>query len=1834
MNNKLMKIFDSIGFNFTIKGNNFVVGQPISGYNSLNSSHIGYYVPYLVRNYTSSKIEYEIGVGYIKLEDTNIVVERYKIIKSSNNDTTVIFSKGEKSEFYVFANESNFNTAFNNIIVQNDNFSMEPVAAIYLVDSTAQTIDAVLPANTSSDNLVVEIKLVGGDNPVIVRDSDGHIVIALNTSTKYTKLAYKDNKWYPLVNDEQPIEFGSLSTENNINFSSLANPVGNIYSFQYNNGSDTFAGANMYWSSGNTNKLLLGADNETAAHSIIPTSGNSNFVLNNLHNNNNFIVHGSGTKNLFFTYDGKLGLNVPTGTGPSTIVHVVNTICSEILRLENRKSCKETTITLYHAPSGTAVTGVVSTINLAGKDSNGNQLNYSQLRSTALNTSAGSTKGQFDIVVAGANTEVKTLQTNTDSTTLGYVNNKLNINNNTNTSTIGNTSNYFEASSTGASIKSANIVLGTGTTGSVTINGTLNTTNNLIANGSIRLPNLTKNSVLTLDNNGNISSSQSNIKFPNVPSGYILTTSENGSVTGVYKTDSYFLTEKDITWNKYPQRRANICLRQISLVSPAPMEELVEGDQIAIVTSGETFYRNITSLDVSNNAVVGMLINQTISTTEDTTNIGIYSVTRGGYLLMQIYTEPGSSPDASSNTLSIRPLTDTVFNSKQKDIDFKVYGLDLIPALSVQSNSGRSLMGYGVYHEYSTGEDSEPFAIPINSSGVGFNNTNNTVNYNLAASGRFTGMVSDVGHNGKPSFYGTYDQNGNVAEWIEDFNRVSTSIVQYAAGGSWNSIGGSGLHSLIPYVFDTGYNNVGFRVCSSDGLIDVANIHSDLKLEFVNVNDPGNIPDPTGLYTSIGDTLTRLPINNLGSVNHIYRIGKYEITNAQYAQFLNAVALFSDVYNLYNDQMDSSDIGGITRTDNGDTYGYEVKEDMGDKPVAFISYLSAIRFCNWLHNGAPTGENALNNGVLESGAYEIISVDVNTYQINKNIYQKYWLPSIHEWHKAAYFEPQALTSTSGTSSVLIKRDSPYTVGSGLDSSNQPYVDYANLSVSGWIYTDKLIVGDDNTYIKTNNNQVSLINDAMVMESGSPASYKLTLGNQNNVTLNTGKSLWDHTYGNYLSSTSGIELSTGKDISLISSGGDIKIYSTGYVNFSGIQADTILCKTFKTIGDNGIENPIYLGTVGSLVYKKDDFTPGTCDQFIVDSGNHLNFPGGERYSPVYVANTGQGQVITYTGVHYLENAVEIYNPVTMPKIKIGEDATFFKGSVLTHAGSGYATWEPAEYLKADGMLWNRYIKRPVLIYENRFVFDTEVENGDIDSTQAEIEFGFSDTIALVNRQTREKAYTKPADQSLNVIDNDGETISINSQTVTTDDKGLGVSFCPVSPWGLIDGCLPVSGYAYAVNKGGYLTMQLDPSATSGFSCEAGAVVNDGNGYSFKPSTLNTISIRPYTSTAFNLLAEDIDFAVYGAHTTKYHRYDSGIFGLDSNGLPSGLTPAFKIDAINYNAVSGNPQSGVYFSGYLDQGHTHPTGYKLDETGKVCINTKTPYVIASIPSGTGTLDVLSDLTVKGYTYSSGVITTELFVRPVPNLDGSGKFVVNAPLTVNSYGQIISQVPATAPTVPGSPTEVYGESGNGSVTLSWIAPTNNGGRNITNYIIEYSLNGGNTWTTYSKPASIELSTLISGLTNGVDYTFRVSAVNPVGTGAPSVASSAVMPVATKPSNPRNLVATKNNLSRTLSWDAPSLSGSSAILAYQIDYSDNYGATWTTANSNISSTLRTYTISGLDNEPTFYIRIKAINSVGAGAYAQAISIGDDPYTPPDDPTGDGDVWDFGKILFTGVCT
>ncbi len=92
------------------------------------------------------------------------------------------------------------------------------------------------------------------------------------------------------------------------------------------------------------------------------------------------------------------------------------------------------------------------------------------------------------------------------------------------------------------------------------------------------------------------------------------------------------------------------------------------------------------------------------------------------------------------------------------------------------------------------------------------------------------------------------------------------------------------------------------------------------------------------------------------------------------------------------------------------------------------------------------------------------------------------------------------------------------------------------------------------------------------------------------------------------------------------------------------------------------------------------------------------------------------------------------------------------------------------------------------------------------------------------------------------------------------------------------------------------------------------------------------------------------------------------------------------------------------------------------------------------------------------------------------------------------------------PPPPTGVSAIAKSSGAQVTWTAPSSNGGSAITGYrITPYVGASAQTATTAAANAT---SATIAGLTNGTAYTFKVAAINAIGTGADSAPSSAVTP------------------------------------------------------------------------------------------------------------------------------
>jgi phage baseplate assembly protein W len=178
---------------------------------------------------------------------------------------------------------------------------------------------------------------------------------------------------------------------------------------------------------------------------------------------------------------------------------------------------------------------------------------------------------------------------------------------------------------------------------------------------------------------------------------------------------------------------------------------------------------------------------------------------------------------------------------------------------------------------------------------------------------------------------------------------------------------------------------------------------------------------------------------------------------------------------------------------------------------------------------------------------------------------------------------------------------------------------------------------------------------------------------------------------------------------------------------------------------------------------------------------------------------------------------------------------------------------------------------------------------------------------------------------------------------------------------------------------------------------------------------------------------------------------------------------------------------------------------------------------------------------------------------------------------------------PAIPAAPAAPTATAGNAQATVTWTAASSDWPNPVTAYLVT-AYPGGAT-------ASVGnvLTATVTGLTNGVAYTFTVHAVNIVGTGFESAQSNIVTPAATATVStaPTSFTATPSGTSGFLGWVTPASTGGSAIIGYSIT-----GLPGGTVSVGL---VNSYVATGLTPGTTYSVTVAAVNGVGTSATATA---------------------------------
>ena len=212
-------------------------------------------------------------------------------------------------------------------------------------------------------------------------------------------------------------------------------------------------------------------------------------------------------------------------------------------------------------------------------------------------------------------------------------------------------------------------------------------------------------------------------------------------------------------------------------------------------------------------------------------------------------------------------------------------------------------------------------------------------------------------------------------------------------------------------------------------------------------------------------------------------------------------------------------------------------------------------------------------------------------------------------------------------------------------------------------------------------------------------------------------------------------------------------------------------------------------------------------------------------------------------------------------------------------------------------------------------------------------------------------------------------------------------------------------------------------------------------------------------------------------------------------------------------------------------------------------------------------------------------------------------------------------TRPGKPTTPTAAPG-AGVGEITL---ASSVTGDADLSRWEYKKKEDNGSydpDWTSVVT-TSRTLSHVVSGLTGGTNYVFKVRAVNASGIGEESDESAAAAPVAlppppaTAPPAPPAPSATAGNATVGLTWTSGG-DGGSAITKWQYVRKEGdkpFETIWTDVPDSGASTT-THTVTGLTNGVAYRFRVRAVNTIGAGAPSPESDVAV-PAAPAASPTG-----------------
>ena len=453
----------------------------------------------------------------------------------------------------------------------------------------------------------------------------------------------------------------------------------------------------------------------------------------------------------------------------------------------------------------------------------------------------------------------------------------------------------------------------------------------------------------------------------------------------------------------------------------------------------------------------------------------------------------------------------------------------------------------------------------------------------------------------------------------------------------------------------------------------------------------------------------------------------------------------------------------------------------------------------------------------------------------------------------------------------------------------------------------------------------------------------------------------------------------------------------------------------------------------------------------------------------------------------------------------------------------------------------------------------------------------------------------------------------------------------------------SGTAYAAGTG-TLTTTSNLTLYAKWTASTYAVTYNTDGGSTAPTQSNTmygasftLPVAPTksgnnflgwetgTGASANLFAPGASYVMGSSAITFIARW-SGISYAVAYALNGGAgatpTQANVSSGGSFTTAATPSKSGFTFTGWSDGATTTNASTLISNvSGNITLTAQWTISAPGVPGtpsaipGNGSATITIAAPASGGTPSSYTVTaspggatctvvapgTSCTIAPLTN-GTAYTFTSSATNSAGSSASASSTSAAVTPAgVPSAPSGVSGTGTGGTINIAWTVPSSDGGSTITDYIVEYSVDGSGTWSTFADGTSTATSATVTGLIAGNAYEFRVTAKNIIGNSLPSFSSPTIE---TLPTAPTITSVTSASEQVTVTWNAPSHLGSGTITG------DEYVVTAYDASGNEAGSCkptsgqRTCVVTGLDNGFAYTFKVAVITTIGTSAQSSASSV------------------------------